>query len=122
MIKKINEKGVDNQGNEVPFIVIVASGNYRIKGMVSELHVAELKQEQPVTIYSRVDEKAQWVGTITKVDTDSKEKSSTDGQGENSAEQSSRYPFTEVRADRSDPSAIFFRFCREILKLLAHSA
>lgn len=93
VIKKMNEKGVDNQGNEVPFIVIVASGNYRIKGMVSELHVAELKQEQPVTIYSRVDEKAQWVGTITKVDTDSKEKSSTDGQGENSAEQSSRYPF-----------------------------
>lgn len=94
VIKTINEKGVDNQGQEVPFMTIVASGNYRVKGTVSELHVSEFQPEQKVTIYSRVDEKAKWVGSIIKVDLETKDKQSTDdSQAEGSPEQASRYPF-----------------------------
>ena len=94
VIKTINEKGVDNQGQEVPFMTIVASGNYRVKGTVSELHVSEFQPEQKVTIYSRVDEKAKWVGSIVKVDLETKDKQSTDdSQAEGSPEQASRYPF-----------------------------
>lgn len=94
VIKTINEKGVDNQGQEVPFMTIVASGNYRVKGTVSELHVSEFQPEKKVTIYSRVDEKAKWVGSIVKVDLETKDKQSTDdSQAEGSPEQASRYPF-----------------------------
>ena len=94
VIKSINEKGVDNQGQEVPFMTIVASGNYRIKGTVSELHVSEFQPEQKVTIYSRVDEKAQWVGSIIKVDLETKDnQNGENNQEEGNAEQASRYPF-----------------------------
>lgn len=94
VIKTINKNGTDSQGSEAPMIVITSKGSYRVKGFISEMYVAQMQVETPVTIYSRIDENASWSGVIEKVEVDSPEqKPEGDFQNEGSPEQASRYPF-----------------------------
>ena len=70
IIKELNENtAYDNMGNPKPFMSIMASGEYRIKGKVNEQNVWSLSEGQPVIIRSRVDETQTWNGTISKIDT-----------------------------------------------------
>ncbi len=72
IVKEVNENTTyDNMGNPRPFMSIMASGEYRIKGKVNEQNVWSLAEGQPVLIRSRVDETLTWKGTISKVDTSS---------------------------------------------------
>ncbi len=56
-------------GNPKPFMSIMASGEYRVKGKVNETNVWSLMEGQPVILRSRVDQNKTWTGKITKVDT-----------------------------------------------------
>ena len=81
IIQEVNENTTyDNMGNPKPFMTIMASGEYRVKGKVNEQNVWNLSEGQPVIIRSRTDENMTWTGTISKIDT-SNTYASTDSSG-----------------------------------------
>ncbi len=51
------------------YITILADGDYRVKGTVSEQNIYELSQGMPVIVRSRVDENQTWNGTIASINT-----------------------------------------------------
>lgn len=72
LVKAINENGgYDyNTGGELPFMTIMALGDYRIKGKINEQNVWTLSEGQPVIVRSRIDDTT-WNGTISLIDTQS---------------------------------------------------
>ncbi|WP_346698427.1 efflux RND transporter periplasmic adaptor subunit [Catenibacillus scindens] len=81
IIQEVNENTTyDNMGNPKPFMTIMASGEYRVKGKVNEQNVWNLSEGQPVIIRSRTDENMTWTGTISKIDT-SNTYANTDSSG-----------------------------------------
>lgn len=70
-VKEVNPTDTYDQysGNMKPFMSIMASGEYRIKGKVNETNVWSLMEGQPVILRSRVDSDITWKGTISKIDT-----------------------------------------------------
>lgn len=101
VVQSINENGYDNYGNPLPYMVVMQTGNYRVKGTINEQNVGQLPVGSPVILRSRVDESQTWNGVIEKVDLDAAESgnsnnngyvvSSSSGGGEMT--QSSKYPF-----------------------------
>ena len=96
-MKSINKSsGNDDFGSDNSYMTILAVGDYRIKGTVSESNVQMLSEDQPVILRSRIDEDQTWTGTITKIDTQSE---STDNNNDmmydSSAggEKATKYPF-----------------------------
>lgn len=93
-VKSINPEGIDNFGNSAPFMTIIATGNYRIKGTANEQNIRSLVEGQPMLIHSRLDEAQTWTGTISKVET---EPASNDNNGfissPSNGESSSNYNF-----------------------------
>ena len=97
VVKSINQNGeVDNMtGNQLPFMTILATGNYRIKGKINETNAWTINEGAPVIIRSRIDETATWTGTITKIDFENQITNNNNyyymdgGNGE----QSTNYPF-----------------------------
>ncbi len=97
VVKSINKSSSnDDFGSDNSYMTILAVGDYRIKGTVSESNVQMLSEDQPVILRSRVDEDQTWTGTITKIDTQSE---STDNNNDmmydSSAggEKATKYPF-----------------------------
>lgn len=92
-INAINENGgYDNMtGQPLPYITMIESGAYRVKGKVNELNLNEFYAGLPVTIRSRADETMTWTGTITQVDT-APETNNNDGASDEMTSTSS-YPF-----------------------------
>ncbi len=75
------------------FITILASKEMRVKGQINEQNVWAINVDEPVTLRSRVNKDQTWHGTITKIDTESKQEDSNN-YGESSNENSStKYPF-----------------------------
>lgn len=70
VVKEINEKGMDQNGNSAPFMTILQTGEYRVKGSVDEQNIWMLSEGQPVVIRSRVDAAKTWDGTISLIDTE----------------------------------------------------
>ena len=105
VVKSINEKGeTDSYGNEQPFMSILTTGDYRVKGTVNETNVYDLTEGQSVILRSRVDETKTWTGTIEKIDTENEEKDNNNGvyySGSDSENQSTKYPFY-VTLDSAD--------------------
>ena len=60
--------GYDMNGNPQHYIVLTASGDFRIKGSVSEQFIMDLYEGQAIVIRSRVNEDT-WAGTISRIDT-----------------------------------------------------
>ena len=76
------------------FITILASKEMRVKGQINEQNVWAINVDEPVTLRSRVDKNQTWHGTISKIDTESKQDQSNNSYGGNSTEGSStKYPF-----------------------------
>ncbi len=76
------------------FITILASKEMRVKGQINEQNVWAINVGEPVTIRSRVDSTQTWTGTITKIDTESKqEDQSNNYYGGSSDSASTKYPF-----------------------------
>ncbi len=77
------------------FISILSSGEYRVKGTVSELNVASLSVGQRVVVHSRVDPTATWSGQVASIDKEAAE-DQNNGMvyyGGNTGEHSSKYNF-----------------------------
>ena len=76
------------------FITILAAKEMRVKGQINEQNVWAINVDEPVTLRSRVDESKTWSGTITKIDTESKQENPNNGYGDETSENSStKYPF-----------------------------
>lgn len=70
-IKAINENGGYDEmtGQPLPYITLIQSGAYRVKGKVNELNLSEFYVGQSVIVRSRADESQTWTGTIAQLDT-----------------------------------------------------
>lgn len=95
VVKSVNESGMDMMGESAAYMTILAVGDYRVKGTVSETNVQFLSEEQPVILRSRVDEEQTWAGKISKIDTQNEEQGNNDMYYEDSsgAEKATKYPF-----------------------------
>ena len=60
----------DGSSDDSSYMTILAVGNYRIKGTVSETNVWSLNEGDPVIVRSRVDNSQTWKGTISGIKTD----------------------------------------------------
>lgn len=97
VVKAINESGMDDMGNSAAYITILATGDYRVKGLISEQSVWSITEGQTVIIRSRIDEEQTWSGTISKVDTENQESNNNGNgyvsSGSDSGQTASKYPF-----------------------------
>ena len=92
-IQSINETGAyDDYGNPLPFMTIVQTDGYRIKGYVNESNIAALGEGTPVIVRSRVSEDI-WQGTITLIEWDNPQQNNNNYYGESDTAMSSTYPF-----------------------------
>ncbi len=100
VVKSINQSsgGGDYASEEdSAYMTILAVGDFRVKGTVSESNVQMLSEQQQVILRSRIDENQTWTGTISKIDTQNEESDSSNdmmmydsGSG---AEKATKYPF-----------------------------
>lgn len=71
LIKEINTTPkMDSSGQQAPFISILSSGEYRVKGTISELNLQSLSQGQAVIVHSRTDAAATWQGVVDEIETE----------------------------------------------------
>ncbi len=98
MIKAINENA---QGSEYSFnsgdtsnafITIMAEGDFRIKGTVTEQNIYSLNQGTPVIIRSRVNDDT-WHGFITKIDMEPQKNNDGGYYDSGMGESTSKYSF-----------------------------
>lgn len=102
IVKEINENGMDANGNSAPFMTILQSGDYRIKGSIDEQNIWSLTEGQPVVIRSRVDENKTWSGIITLIDTENPQQNNNDYYYSSSETVgASKYPFY-IELDSAD--------------------
>ena len=74
------------------YITIVADGNFRIKGTVTELNIMEINPEDRVLVRSRIDDTI-WRGVITAIDTQTSADNSQMYYYGGSGERASKYSF-----------------------------
>ena len=103
-IKSINENGgSDQSGKPLPFMTIVETSGFRVKGYVNENNAGTLTEGTAVVIRSRVSDQT-WKGTISMIDwanaQQSNQNSYYDG-GSDDTSSSSKYPFY-VELESSD--------------------
>ena len=95
-VQAINESGgTDNNGNALPFMTIVETGGFRLKGYVNENNAAVLNQGAQVIIRSRVSDQT-WKGTISSIDWNNPAQSNNNyyyDSGSSDTGNSSKYPF-----------------------------
>ncbi len=97
-VKKINKDSNQSgygygDGSDNSFITIMADGDYRIKGTVSENNIYELTSGMPVIIRSRVDENKTWNGTISKIDLEPQQQGGDEYYYGKMGESTSKYTF-----------------------------
>ncbi len=94
-VKSISESGYDPYtGNELPFMTILATGEYRVKGTVNEQNVFMIAEGTPVILRSRVDESKTWTGTVKEVDTKTEAKDNNNAYyDESMGDKATKYPF-----------------------------
>lgn len=99
VVKTINESGMDPiTGQSAAYMTVLATGDYRIKGTISEQNVFMISEGQSVIIRSRIDENQTWKGTVSKIDTENQETGNNNngmmmGSGDSGAQTSAKYPF-----------------------------
>ena len=97
LIQSINEDGSsDAMGNPLPYMTIVETGSYRVKGYVNENNISSLAEGSPVLLRSRVDDSV-WHGTIETIDWNNPEQAGNNdyygSEFSDSTTTSSKYPF-----------------------------
>ncbi len=88
VIKSINDTSnsttdMSNTG-DAPYISILKLGTYRIKASANEQNIKEIYNGEAVLVFSRVDSKTFWRGSISQIKTDQ-------GNGENENNDSGSY-------------------------------
>ena len=103
-MKEVNETpATDANGQPKPFISILSSGEFRVKGTVSELNIGSLYQGQAVTVHSRVDESQVWQGVVDTIETEPTSDQNNGGvvyYGVDGGQQSSKYNFYVTLSSR----------------------
>ncbi len=85
-----------NSTDQGPYMTILGTGTYRVKGSVDEMNVRMLSEGMTVSVHSRVDQSKTWDGTISKIDTESVNKDTNNNDyygGGGSGESSTKYTF-----------------------------
>lgn len=95
VVQSINTTGeYDNMtGQQLPFMTLLATGNYRVKGKINETNVWTISEGAPVIIRSRIDENQIWTGSIFKIDFENQITDNNNYHMGSSGEQSTNYPF-----------------------------
>lgn len=104
IVKEINEKGMDSNGNSAPFMTILQEGDYRIKGSIDEQNIWTLSEGQAVVVRSRVDAEKTWNGTISLIDTENPAQGNNNNyymSSSDSTEMATKYPFY-IELDSAD--------------------
>lgn len=83
----------DSQGQPLPFISILSSGEFRIKGTVTELNINSIMEGQPVTVRSRVDPDSRWTGMIQSIDYEPVQDNNNMYYYDSGSERASKYNF-----------------------------
>lgn len=89
----------DGSSDDSSYMTILAVGNYRIKGTVSETNAWSLNEGDPVIVRSRVDNSQTWKGTISSIKTDTTADDTSDSNsydiddGSSTGETASKYNF-----------------------------
>lgn len=98
----------DDGSGDNAYMTILALGDYRVRGKISETNVWMLSEGDPVIIRSRVEEDKTWRGTIEKIKTDSNANTESSGSsdtdfdsGETTKDSASSYNFL-VKLDSDD--------------------
>ena len=103
-IKSINENGgTDQTGNPLPFMTIVETAGFRVKGYVNENNAGTLTEGTAVVIRSRVSDQT-WKGTISMIDWENAQQGNQNSyydSGSDDTSSSSKYPFY-VELESSD--------------------
>ncbi len=86
----------DAQGNPLPFISILSSGEFRIKGTITELNTGAITEGQAVTVRSRVDPSARWRGTVESIEHEPVQNNNNMYYGPETGEKASKYNFYVV--------------------------
>lgn len=98
-VKAINENGgTDQNGNPLPFMTIVETSGFRVKGYVNENNAAALREGTEVIIRSRVSDQT-WKGSVDTVDWNNPVQQQSYYDSDTSL--SSKYPFY-VTLDEGD--------------------
>lgn len=91
-IQSINENGgYDNYGNPLPFMSVVATQGYMIKGYVNETNINSVMEGTPMLLRARVGADT-WTGTVLKIDYDNPAQNSNNYYSDDTGS-SSKYPF-----------------------------
>ena len=81
------------------YITVVKTGDFVVKGKISELNIAQFPQGTPVTVRSRVDDSV-WQGTVARIDTgQTAEDDNNYYYGKEESSRGSRYYFYVELAD-----------------------
>ncbi len=97
-IQSINtDNTTDSMGMPQPYITIVETGTYRVKGYVNESNADAIAEGTPVLLKSRTDDSV-WHGTIETIDWENASSSQSDNMYYDSSTSddtttSSKYPF-----------------------------
>lgn len=98
------EGGTDNYGNQLPFMTIMETGIYRVKGLVNEANVNTVTEGMQVLVRSRVDTGRTWSGTISTIDWENPQQNNSSlyyGTSDAEMTASNRYPFYVELEDAS---------------------
>lgn len=95
VIKAINENGgTDSTGQALPFISIRTTGDYLVKGTITEQTIQNISEGQTVVVHSRVDATATWTGIIQSIDFENTVSNNNNMYyGPDTSQQSSKYNF-----------------------------
>lgn len=95
VVQEINlTPATDSQGNPLPFISILSSGEFRIKGTITEMNINSISEGQAVTVRSRVDPSSRWTGAISSIEYEPvQDNNNMYYGGMNSGEKASKYNF-----------------------------
>lgn len=102
VIQQINlTPQTDSTGQALPFISILSSGEYRVKGTITEQNIQTIYEGQPVTIRSRVDSHTVWQGTIDSISYEPAQDNTNNMYygGMEQGEQSSKYNFYVILSE-----------------------
>lgn len=97
-VKSVNENGAVDEmtGAQLPYIVLIEEGAYRVKGTVNELNRNNYFEGQSVIICSRIDSEQTWRGTIELIESTPEESQNNNGFYYGASDEmtsSSSYPF-----------------------------
>ena len=87
--------GYDNYGNPLPFMTVMETGVYRVKGLVNEANVGSVMEGMAVIVRSRVDSSVTWTGSISLIDWENPQTGNNNNYYGETDEMtsSSKYPF-----------------------------